>query len=334
MAKLFWAFFLVIVLASSAAFVGHRFMSTAPSFLEIQKTVEIPQGASFRSVVDLLYQENLITNRLYFNLLARWAGNDKKIKSGEYALHTAMRPMEILDALVAGRVLVYEVVIPEGVTSRQVGKILEEAGFTTADEFFSLTRDLDLIASLGIEGTSLEGYLFPETYKFARRVSASEIIRQMVSQFRVVYEESFHYRAAEMGMTEREVIILASIIEKETAAAQERGLISAVFHNRLKQKMPLQSDPTVIFGLENFTGNLTRKDLETPSPYNTYLNKGFPLGPIANPGRAALVAALYPEAVDYLYFVSKNNGTHHFSVTLPEHNEAVSVYQRKGNRRL
>ncbi len=192
-----------------------------------------------------------------------------------------------------------------------------------------VVEDPTLMAEFGIEGESLEGYLFPDTYQFAKRTPPHEIVRRMVTQFQTVYDESFRKRAAQLGMTLREVVTLASIIEKETGNASERGLISAVFHNRLKKKMRLQSDPTVIFALTDFNGNLTKKDLSAPSPYNTYRFIGLPPGPIANPGKESLYAALYPANVDYLYFVSKNDGTHFFSKNLREHNGAVNKYQRR-----
>ncbi len=319
----------LFLLVAAGTYQGVSFLNRPPSSYGVYKTIDIPEGISFRLVSDLLANEGLITNRIYFRWLARWTQKDKKAKSGEYTFHTALRPMALLDLLVEGRVLLRQVVAPEGVTSREIGGILEKAGLVSSDIFYESVRDPDLLHELEIEGESLEGYLFPDTYQFAKRTPPIEIVRRMVAQFKTVYSEPFRRRADELGMTQTQVVTLASIIEKETAHPSERTLISAVFHNRLKRKMPLQSDPTVIFAIKDFNGNLTRKDLSTPSPYNTYMIKGLPPGPIANPGKEALYAVLYPEEVDYLYFVSKNNGTHHFSRTLSEHNAAVNLYQRR-----
>ncbi len=325
-----WAILSALLLVIAAGtYQGVSFLNHSPSSREIYKTIDIPEGASFRLVSDLLANEGLITNRIYFGLLARWAQKDKKVKSGEYALHTGMRPMELLDRLVEGRVLLRRVVAPEGATSYEIGEILDKTGLVASDLFYEVVHNPVLLDEFGLEGESLEGYLFPDTYHFAKRTPTIEIVKQMVTKFKTVYDESFQRRADDLGMTQNQVVTLASIIEKETAHPSERTLISAVFHNRLKRNMPLQSDPTVIFAIKDFNGNLTRKDLSTPSPYNTYLIKGLPPGPIANPGREALYAVLYPEEVDYLYFVSKNNGTHHFSRTLSEHNAAVNLYQRR-----
>lgn len=308
---------------------GLQFLNHSPSLTETHKVIEIAEGATFNSVSELLKREGLITNRVYFRLLGLWTRNEKKIKPGEYGLHTAMRPMALLDLLVRGKVLHHPVVVPEGSNVRQIAKTLEASNLADAEAFMKAVEDPVLIEEFEIEGKSLEGYLFPETYYFPKRTPPHDIVRRMITQFQTVYDEAFRRRAEEIGMTQREVVTLASIIEKETGHSSERGLISAVFHNRLKKKMRLQSDPTVIFALTDFDGNIRKKDLGIPSPYNTYRFFGLPPGPIANPGKASLHAALYPDDVDYLYFVSKNDGSHFFSKTLREHNSAVNKYQRK-----
>ena len=227
------------------------------------------------------------------------------------------------------RQITYRVTIPEGFTVRQIASLLKQRGIIEdEEEFCRLAFDPRFVRSLGIEDRTLEGYLFPDTYRFPRGTPPREVIRVMVENFRRVYDEGLAMRAKELGMTVREVVILASIIEKETGRAEERPLISAVFHNRLKKGMPLCSDPTVIYGLEEFDGNLTKEHLRRRTPYNTYLFAGLPPTAIANPGRDALLAALYPAPVPYLYFVSRNDGTHKFSVTLKEHNRAVLRYQK------
>lgn len=333
MIKVWITLFCLTLIIAVGAVRGLQFLNNPPSPVEIYKVIDIPEGATYSGVSDLLKREGLITNRVYFRLLGLWTQNEKKIKPGEYALHTAMRPMELLDLLVRGKILQHQVVIPEGTTARQIAKILEEAKLAEADAFMKVVEDPTLMAEFGIEGESLEGYLFPDTYQFAKRTPTHEIVKRMVTQFQTVYDESFRKRADQLGLTQREVVTLASIVEKETGHPAERILISAVFHNRLKKKMRLQSDPTVIFALTDFNGNLTKKDLGAASPYNTYRFIGLPPGPIANPGKDSLYAALYPADVDYIYFVSKNDGTHFFSKNLREHNGAVNRYQRNQRKR-
>jgi UPF0755 protein len=218
-------------------------------------------------------------------------------------------------------------VIPEGTNVAQVGEIVERAGLSSKEAFIEAACDPHLAEALGIEGRSLEGYLFPETYHFHKGVTPEQMIRKMVSQFHVVFNSRWIARAKEQGFSVHEVVTLASIVEKETAKSDERPLIASVFLNRLKKRMRLESDPTVIYGIENFDGNITRKDLQSNTPYNTYRIKGLPPGPISNPGKASMEAVLYPTNEPYLYFVSKNDGSHHFSSTFSEHRRMVRKYQ-------
>jgi len=320
-------FIVILGLVGLVLFQGFRFLDATPSSDESEARIEIPQGASFREVTERLGAEGLISSRFSFRLLGKLTQSEAKIKPGEYRLHRAMRPMDLLNKLVRGEVLQYPIVIPEGLSSRQIAQIFDSAGLVKADTFLQWVRDPDFIRTLGFEGDSLEGYLFPETYHFSKQAAPQQIVTRIVGQFKAIYDAAFQERAKELGMSQREVVTLASIIEKETSAPQERRSVSAVFHNRLKINMRLQSDPTVIFSVDEFDGNLTRAHLFNDSPYNTYRVSGLPPGPIANPGREAIDAALYPEAIDYLYFVSKNNGTHYFSKTLEEHNAAVRKYQ-------
>jgi UPF0755 protein len=204
-----------------------------------------------------------------------------------------------------------------------------QRGVADPEDLIRLAHDREFIRSLAIEASSLEGYLFPDTYRFARRTKPKEILTEMVQGLRRVLTPELRQRAQEIHMSLHQVLTLASVIEKETGATEEREFISAVFHNRLKRGIPLQSDPTVIYGLESFDGNLRRRDLDSKSPYNTYRVRGLPPGPIANPGLGSIRAALYPAPTRHLYFVSRNNGTHQFSSTLAEHNQAVDKYQRR-----
>jgi UPF0755 protein len=328
----FLAFAVTLLLIGGAAWYGHRALDLAPSEFEIHQVVEIPADASFKTVAGLLAQKGLIVSPFWFRLLGKIQGAERKIKPGEYDFHTKMRPPEILDALVKGKVIQYSIVIPEGFTAYQVGKVLHALSLADDASIIRLVRTPEFAKSLGIDAASLEGYLFPDTYYFPRRTKPEDILRTMVGRFRQVYTPDLQARATILNMTEREVVTLASIIEKETGQDDERPLISAVFHNRLRKKYPLQSDPTVVYEMPEFDGKWTHALLARPTPYNTYTHPGLPPGPIANPGLKSLVAALHPAPVAYLYFVSKNDGSHQFSSTLDEHNHAVNRYQKKSGQ--
>ncbi len=314
------------------AWVGHLayFYFNPLLFDRVQESKEIlvSDGDSLKVVSDLLGESGIIRNRVYFQALAKLTKNDQKIKPGLYALHTAMRPMDILDQMVGGKILQEEVTIREGLTSERIAKILDQKGIVPADAFLEAVEDPELLDELEIDAESFEGYLFPATYTFPRQSPPEKIIKQMVGEFKTRFTSEWQEQADAIGMTRQEVVILASIINKEIAVDREAPLVSAVFHNRLKLGMRLQSDPTVIYGIKNFNGDLTRKDLMTYTPYNTYRIDGLPPGPIGNPGEASLRSAVFPAEVDYLYFVSKNNGTHQFSESLAEHNAAVNQFQR------
>ncbi|MEJ2039528.1 MAG: endolytic transglycosylase MltG [Desulfosarcinaceae bacterium] len=219
------------------------------------------------------------------------------------------------------------VTIPEGYTFKQIASELARLGLADEQAFIDLASDPATVHDFGLEGETMEGYLFPDTYYFPKGLPAKSIMAKMVERFRQQVPREWSQRARQLGLSLYQVITLASIIEKETGDASERPLISSVFHNRLKKHMRLESDPTVIYGIKNFDGNLTRKHLTTRTPYNTYTIRGLPKGPIANPGRDAIRAALYPAQTDFLFFVSKKDSTHHFSKTIEEHNRAVRKYQ-------
>ncbi|MCU0558922.1 MAG: endolytic transglycosylase MltG [Desulfobacterales bacterium] len=294
-----------------------------------ERTVLIRGGQPFSAVVELLVARGVVQSPLKFRVLARLRGVDRRIKAGEYALRASMTPLEILAALERGAVKLHRLIIPEGWTVQQIAAAVEAAGLGAAADTTRLAGDPALARRHGIEADSLEGYLFPDTYLFPRGVAAETIVGVMLERFREVFTPEWSRRAAELGFSVHAVVTLASIIEKETGAAAERALISSVFHNRLAKGMRLETDPTVIYGIENFDGNLTRRHLATPTPYNTYLIRGLPPGPIASPGSASLHAALYPAQTDYLFFVSRNDGTHVFSSSLEEHNRAVRQHQSR-----
>jgi UPF0755 protein len=297
------------------------------------KVVVVPDGSTFQQVAMLLEREGLIKSSTFFVYFGKSQSADRKVHAGEYELSPGMTPAEILAMLLNGHVLLHPLTIPEGLTFVQVAELASQDGFTDRVEFFRLVKDREFIASLGIKAETLEGYLYPDTYKFPRGVKTREVLVTMVEQLRQVVGPDLLARMQELKMTMHEVLTLASVIEKETGSGGERPEISAVFHNRLKKHIPLQSDPTVIYGLPAFDGNLHKKDLSSPSPYNTYRVQGLPPGPIANPGIQAIRAALYPSDSRSLYFVSRNDGTHQFSATLIEHNKAVEKYQKRPFRR-
>lgn len=328
---------LALVLAGGAAYLVLEWAQApvaGPSESVPTKIVIIPEGSRFQQAAALLKQEGLIRSRSAFVLLGRVQAADRRIHPGEYEFSAAMPPADILAKLLAGRVVLHPVTIPEGLTLPQIADVVGQHGIADPIEFLRLAKSREFSATQGIPADTLEGYLYPDTYRFPRNMKAKDVIQTMVGQLRTVYGPELQARARELGLTDHEVLTLASVIEKETSVGEERHLISAVFHNRLKKKIPLQSDPTVIYGLPEFDGNIHKKDLSSLSPYNTYRVRGLPPGPIASPGIESIKAALYPAEAPYLYFVSKNDGTHHFSVTLIEHNRAVDKYQKRPFRRM
>ncbi len=329
-----WVVFPALLIGPVIAFVifGLCFSPLTPKH---PVSLSIPPGSSFSSVAEKLRDEGVVRNALALKLLARWNGQAGKIQAGDYRFSDPATPEEVLNRLTAGDVEKVSLTIPEGFTLAQIIERISEKGFGDHDKLMHLAYDRDFIKSLKIDATSLEGYLFPETYLFAPGIGEEALLRMMVAQFRSHLDPQLQKKAQTLGLTLHQWVTLASIIEKETGIVEEMPLISSVFHNRLKRRIPLQTDPTVIYGIKNFDGNLTRKHLETPSPYNTYLNRGLPPGPIASPGLAALKAAVNPAQTKYLYFVATGDGGHRFSKTLKEHNAAVKEYlaQRRRNRK-
>lgn len=291
--------------------------------------VEIRPGMGAMKIALLLQENGVVTDALKFRVLCRLRKNDQKLKAGEYAFSTLLTPEQILDHLVQGRVFLHHLTIPEGSTLRSTAKIIEDKGLAPMEEVLRLAMDPNFVRSLGLQSPTLEGYLYPDTYLLPRSSTASSILMAMVRQFWNHFPEEWKRRVSDLGLTVHDAVILASMVEKEAAVDAERPVISAVFLNRLRLGMPLQSDPTAVYDLEDFTGPVTSAHLKRPSPYNTYVNVGLPVGPICSPGSKSLKAVLYPEKVDYLYFVSNQDGTHHFSATLGEHNEAVSRHLKK-----
>lgn len=298
---------------------------------DTQVVVEIPRGASFTAAVSILSDAGLIKHKTLFYSLAKLKNAQTRIRAGEYELSTSMSPAHILEKMIRGEVVDYPVVVPEGFDVQTIASRLAEEKLINVDAFLKLTRDRAFLSSVGIDAASAEGYLFPDTYTFTKKMNEKETIRIMVNRFREKVTPAMLRKAREKGFSEQQFITLASLVEKEAKLKSERPLISAVFHNRLAKGMKLQCDPTAVYDLKGFEGTIKRSHLRRRSPYNTYKIHGLPPGPIASPGKESLMAALNPAPVDYIYFVAKNDGSHHFSSDLRSHNQAVSRYQNKKN---
>ena len=327
--RLAFIFLLPIVAAVASYTLITRTILEAkdPSANEIV-LVEVASGMGLTEIAKLLETKGILEHWWSLDVMGRLKGGATKILAGEYELKASMTPSDLLKKLVSGEVFKRKVTIREGVTIWEIGKFLEDAGILSKVDFEAALVDENLLRTAGIGAKSFEGYLFPETYLFSRPVSAQRIIWTMMDQGEKHWPPEFTDRADQLQLTRHQIITLASIIEKESGNFEEQPIISSVFHNRLKEGMKLQADPTVIYGIPNFDGNLTKAHLETPTPYNTYVNYGLPPGPICNPGARAIQAALYPQETDFLYFVGNGEGAHIFSTTLKDHNEAVNKFQR------
>ena len=325
---------LIILVPLGVAFGVIRFMNvvfltpinaseTTPVFFEIAP------GRSFRAVAQDLEKAGLIRYWWSMEVLGRLKRGEAVINTGEYELSRSMNTVDIMQRLTSGETYKRRVTIREGLSMWNIGQLLDDAGLRAKSSFDKIIVDPQVIGNLGIQAQSLEGYLFPETYFFSRPITALQIVQKMVEESNRQWPEEYVRRAEAIGLSRHEVLTLASIIEKEAKISSEQPIISSVIHNRLKAGMKLQVDPTVIYGIPDFNGNLTKDDLERPSPYNTYRNYGLPPGPIANPGAGAIKAALFPSESAFIYFVADGTGGHVFSATLAEHNEAVRRFQIK-----
>ena len=316
------------VIAAAAAAWAWRVLHTPVPLTPAGAVVFVPPGEPFRVVVTRLHRAGVVRSPLLLAAWARYQGLDRTVRSGEYRFTRPLSPIAVLEALQVRTDSAHPVTIPEGLTAEQIAILLEEQGYGGRDVFRCVMADVHLLQEFALPATGVEGYLFPDTYAFAQTAEPTDIIRTMLARFR---QETLGLggRRAAMGMSEADMVTLASLIEKETGQADERKLVSGVFQNRLRLGMPLQCDPTLLYGRLDLRVPITRADLADPNPYNTYLHRGLPPGPIANPGRAALEAAIEPAATSALYFVSRNDGSHEFSDTLEAHNRAVRQYQRK-----
>jgi len=291
------------------------------------RTFVVAPGQGLGQIARGLERAGLVRDWRAVEIAGRWKGLADQLRAGEYELSPGEPALTLLEHIVAGRIKTYPVVIPEGLRASEIADRLAEAGLAQRDEFLAYALSPQAAANHGVEGTGLEGYLYPDTYRIPRGMSSEQIAGVLISEFHRVWG-TIEERARARGLSMREAVTLASIVEKETGAPEERPRIAGVFHNRLGRGMRLESDPTTIYGIADFDGNLRRVHLKDASnPYNTYRIPSLPPGPIASPGRAALEAVVEPERNDFLYFVARGDGTHHFSKTYREHTNAVLRYQ-------
>ena len=292
----------------------------------------VPKGAGFAQITVELERQKIVRSAWSLRLIGRLHGLDQRMQPGDYRLSDAMRPVEILEKMASGITDARKFTVPEGYSIFQVAELLEKQGLFGREEFLLASHDRQLLLKLGVSAKTVEGYLFPGTYLIGFHTDVHGLITEMVQEFRHRIA-SLKTILAEDDLTLHQVVTLASLVEKEAVVSEERPLIASVFRNRLKIGMPLQSDPTAIYGVRAFGGKVTKQDLRRESPYNTYRIKGLPPGPIGNPGIEAIRAVLQPARTDYYYFVARKDGTHQFSRTLQEHNQGVRQFLRKGNKR-
>ncbi len=334
---------LVLLLALSAAgagIVAYRAYTMAREpfrgYDEEEVFLTVEKGATGIRIAESLEERGIIRDRRLFVLALRFRADGESVQAGEYRFAEPLSTFEVLEKLVSGDTFTFGVTIPEGLTLFETAELLAARGLAEESAIRAAFEEASLVVDLDPEARNLEGYLYPTTYRFPRSVAPEELARTLAGQFKRIFDEEQRAQAAKLGLTPRQVVALASVIEKETGLAEERPLIASVFSNRLRIGMPLQSDPTIIYALElagRFDGNLRRTDLELDSPYNTYRYPGLPPGPIASPGEASIRAVLEPAETSFLYFVSRNDGSHHFSSTYSEHLGAVRKYQVEYFRR-
>jgi UPF0755 protein len=324
---------IVLLLAGVAgAFFWFRGQLTRPykGYEPSEVFVEIPPGSTESAIGRRLVDAGVVRDRMVFRMAVRATGAGRRLQAGEYRFDQPMTPLEVIGKLARGDVFLLQVTFPEGLNARDMAAIYERRGFGSASEFLAAAGNPAPIAALDPAAADLEGYLFPDTYALPRSAGAAGLVAQMVGRFEQAFGPALRAQAAARGLTVRQTVTLASLVEKETGRPEERTLVAAVYANRLRIGMGLQCDPTVIYALQKagrYNGNLTRADLQFDSPYNTYRYPGLPPGPIASPGVASLEAALNPADVRYIYFVSRNDGSHAFASTLAEHNRNVQRYQ-------
>lgn len=293
--------------------------------------VNLEPGLGAGSMLQRLEEAGVVRYAALLRARLTLQGGAERLHAGEYRFDEAIRPLDLLQRLLHGEVWLHPVTLPEGLTLFEVAARLNAAGFGSTEDFLTAFEQTDLLRDLDTEAQDLEGYLFPDTYRFPRAETADRIALAMVRRFREVVGETYAAQATEVGLDLRGAVVLASLIERETSLDDERARVSRVFHNRLERNMRLECDPTVIYAWTRAgrqVQRLSRDDLALDSPWNTYVVRGLPAGPIANPGRASLLAAVHPADSDEFYFVAAPDGGHRFSSTLEQHLEAVREWRR------
>jgi UPF0755 protein len=326
-----WGFLvLVAVVAAAGAWLYTSLERPYKGYAESETFVEIPPGTGTAGMARRLAEAGVVRSPEIFRA-AVWArGDSRRLQAGEYRFDRPLSPAEVLDKIARGDVYVRSLTFREGLTIWEMAKVFEDAGFGSRADFITASKNAELIRGLDPAAKDLEGYLFPDTYTLPRTITAAQLVERMVARFEKVLTPDLREQAAGHGLDVRELVTLASLVEKETAKPEERPIVAGVYTNRLKIGMGLQCDPTVIYALmlaDRYDGNIRRADLQIDSPYNTYRYAGLPPGPIAAPGAASMHAAANPADVPYLYFVSRNDGSHIFSTTLDEHNRNVYDFQ-------
>jgi UPF0755 protein len=319
-----------LAVAAVAAWLLVRGAQPYQGYAGGEQFVEIPAGSGSRAIGDRLVAAGVIRDVWAYRVGLWRAGQARRLQAGEYRFATPMTPLEVVDMIARGEVYVVNVTFPEGLTIAEMARVADAHGFGPASAFVAAARNPSAVVAIDPAAGDLEGYLFPDTYPLSRHTQPAGLVSLMSARFRHVFTPELQAATRARGLTPRQAVTLASIVEKETARPDERPLVAAVYENRLRIGMPLQCDPTVIFALTRagrYSGNLHKADLSLDSPYNTYRYGGLPPGPIAAPGRASLEAVAHPAPVAFLYFVSRNDGSHAFARTLAEHNDNVHKWQ-------
>lgn len=291
--------------------------------------VVIPQGANAADIGKLLEKEGVISSDKKFVFLTKIKGSEKRIKAGRYEFHKDMAINEVLDKLVKGEIRPVVVTIPEGLTIKEIADIVQDQVDIDGKKFIELAKNSDFAKREGLEGKDFEGFLFPDTYHLKYGVTEKEIVKRLVKEFWSIFDDSLKRRCNKIGFSIQEVVILASLIEEEAMIEEEEPVISQVYHKRLKLNRALECDATIQYALPEHKSRLLYSDLKIKSPYNTYTHRGLPPGPICSPGKTAILAALYPADTDFLYYVAKGDGSHIFSKTAKEHNQAIRMLRNR-----
>ncbi|RPI49497.1 MAG: endolytic transglycosylase MltG [Acidobacteria bacterium] len=326
-------FLVALAVVAGAGVAGILFTWTSRPYKGYEASeqfVTIEPRSSTRAIAQRLIDAGVVKDRATFRAALWRTGRARSLQAGEFRFDRPMTPTEVIDKIARGDVYQRRITFPEGLTIREMARIYEQQGLGKGAAFVDASRDTSAIRDIDPAAADLEGYLFPETYALPRDATADRLIALMVARFRHLFTPEMQQAAQALELTPRQAVTLASLVEKETALPSERPMVAAVYLNRLKIGMGMQADPTVIYALQKagrYDGNLRRDDLQFDSPYNTYRYSGLPPGPIASPGLASLQATVAPAKVDYLYFVSRNDGSHIFARTLAEHNENVRQYQ-------